>query len=157
MLFKAVIHCNSIKESLNKDSKTQKNQITNETGTHCDVLQTFFMVTTFEFFKMFDSFRTSKRVICDLEICFQDFLIDNSFTQNTKNTKKNKRAAKEDDESKPEWIDMLVEMLLNLLTINKAWLRSAIKQQFRKLIPKLTYSSVKLIVDVICFNFDLCI
>ena len=104
------------------------------------------MVTTFEFFKMFDTFKTSQRVICDLEICIEDFLAESS------SDNKLKKASKEDDESKPHWIDMLVEMLLNLLTINKAWLRTSVKTQFKKMIPKLTYNSVKLIVDVIYLN-----
>jgi len=104
---------------------------------HCDVVQTFFMVTTFEFFKMFDTFRTSKQVIHDLEVCIEDYSAEWS------------GAAVEKDVNKPEWIEMLVEMLLNLLTINKAWLRASVKTQFKKLIPKLTYSSVKLVVDLL--------
>lgn len=130
-----------LEASLKKVSKDSKS--TNEATTHCDIIQTFFMVTTFEFFKMFDSFKTSKRVICDLKICIEDFLAESS------SDKKLKKASKEDDESKPHWIDMLVEMLLNLLTINKAWLRSSVKTQFKKMIPKLTYNSVKLIVDLL--------
>ena len=47
-----------------------------------------------------------------------------------------------------EWIDVLVEMLLNLFTINKNWIRNIVKNQFRKLFPKLTFNSVKLIIDV---------
>lgn len=47
-----------------------------------------------------------------------------------------------------EWIEVLVEMLLNLFTINKNWIRNIVKNQFRKLFPKLTFNSVKLIVDV---------
>jgi hypothetical protein len=108
------------------------------TGVHCDVVQTFFMVTTFEFFKMFDTFKTSRRVIRDLEVCIGDYLAELSGA-----------AGVEKDENRPEWIEMLVEMLLNLLTINKAWLRTCVKSQFKKLIPKLTYSSVKLVVDLL--------
>ena len=47
------------------------------------------------------------------------------------------------------WIDVLVEMLLNLLTINKNFIRAIVKNEFKKLFPILTFDSVKLIVDVI--------
>jgi len=97
------------------------------------------MVTTFEFFKMFDTFKTSRRVIRDLEVCIGDYLAELSGAA----------GGVEKDENRPEWIEMLVEMLLNLLTINKAWLRACVKSQFKKLIPKLTYSSVKLVVDLL--------
>lgn len=117
-------------------TKTDKSQQQQPANVTCDVIQTFFMVTTFEFFKMFDSFKTSKRVICDIQICIDDYVATLS------------GAVVKKDESKPDWIDMLVEMLLNLLTINKAWIRATVKTQFKKLIPKLTYESVKLIVDV---------
>lgn len=54
----------------------------------------------------------------------------------------------EETEQEAEWIDVLVEMLLNLFTINKNWIRNAIKTQFKKLMPRLTVNSVKLIIDV---------
>ena len=120
--------------NLKSKANSEKSQQANVT---VDVIQTFFMVTTFEFFKMFDSFKTSKRVICDIQICIEDYAA----------TLKGDVVRK--DESKPDWIDMLVEMLLNLLTINKAWIRASVKTQFKKLIPKLTYNSVKLIVDLL--------
>lgn len=140
----------TFKASLKKVAKEEKGP--NQIATHCDIIQTFFMVTTFEFFKMFDTFKTSKRVISDLEICTEDFLAESSTSPKDQKLKK---APNEDDESKPDWIDMLVEMLLNLLTINKAWLRTSVKIQFKKMIPNLTYNSVKMIVDVICFFFYL--
>jgi hypothetical protein len=46
------------------------------------------------------------------------------------------------------WLDVLLEMLLNLITINTTWIRNSVKALFKKLIPKLRVSSVKLIVDV---------
>lgn len=129
----------------NKQEKTQANGFSDE-NTNCDVVQTFFMVTTFEFFKMFDSFKSSKRVIFDLEICIRDY------SENAKGIEPNKTQDVNDENGeaqKPDWIDMLVETLLNLLTINKAWIRACVKSQFKKLIPKLTYNSVKLIVDLL--------
>ena len=58
---------------------------------------------------------------------------------------------KDEEEEEFEWIDVLVEMLLNLFTINTSSIRNTVKNQFKKLLPKLTVNSIKLIVDVIFF------
>ena len=56
---------------------------------------------------------------------------------------------KHDEETtEHEWIDVLVELLLNLFSINKTWIRSLAKVQFRKIFPLLSVNSVKIIVDV---------
>ena len=52
-------------------------------------------------------------------------------------------------EDEIEWIDVLVELLLNLFSINKHWIRNIAKLQFRKIFPKLTTKSVKLIIDIL--------
>ena len=111
-------------------------------STHSHRNLIFFLVKTATYF--------SKLINSDLEICTEDFVAESSTSPKDQKLKK---APNEDDESKPDWIDMLVEMLLNLLTINKAWLRTSVKIQFKKMIPNLTYNSVKMIVDVICFFF----
>lgn len=116
-----------------------------------NVFQTFFMCISIEFFRMFDSIKNTKQTLDDIEICMQKFN-DEVVNINTKpktNKKKNKQKKSEDEDEEFEWIDVLVEMLLNLFTINTSWIRNAVKNQFRKLLPKLTVKSVKLIVDLL--------
>ncbi len=57
-------------------------------------------------------------------------------------------------EDEIEWIDVLVELLLNLFSINKHWIRNIAKLQFRKIFPKLTTKSVKLIIDILSPEHD---
>jgi hypothetical protein len=106
------------------------------------VFQTFFMIASFESVKMFVSLKESKHNIDDVEICYQNF--KNDLNKVTKKTTDNNV----DSNDEIAWIDMLVEMLLNLFTINNSWIRSAVKNQFKKLFPKLTVNSVKLIIDL---------
>ena len=49
----------------------------------------------------------------------------------------------------PEWIEIVIEMLLSLYAINNRWIRNAVTVLFKKLIPILTPSSVKLIIDLL--------
>lgn len=60
----------------------------------------------------------------------------------------NDSGAKSEDEAEIYWLDVLLELLLNLITINTTWIRNSVKALFKKLIPRLRVSSVKLIVDV---------
>jgi hypothetical protein len=145
--------CSKIITLLTKISKStiqiQKDGATTAAVTcNLDVMQTFLLTISIEFFRMFDSFNSSQQVIEDIEICFEQFLTDLSHDQNAKKNGKSVKNGLEDDEE-PEWIEVLVEMLLNLFTINKNWIRNIVKNQFRKLFPKLTYNSVKLIVDLL--------
>jgi hypothetical protein len=51
----------------------EKSQGGSEVETTVDVYQTFFMVISIEFFRMFDSVKNSKQIVDDIEICMQKF------------------------------------------------------------------------------------
>lgn len=57
-------------------------------GEATDVFNTFFMIVTIEFFRMFDSIKNSKQVVDDIEICVQKF--EESLTDKTAKSKKKK-------------------------------------------------------------------
>ena len=56
---------------LNQLSITQNGSIEHKEAK--STVQTFFIVTTLEFFRMFDSIKNSQRTINDIEICFEQF------------------------------------------------------------------------------------
>ena len=192
--------CQKIINLLTKISKSAASQIQSgssggaDATCNKDVMQTFLLTISIEFFRMFDTFTNSQQVVEDLEICFEKFSADLSGSQNA--SKKNGKHVKssgggmqnghghnhdhDEDDEEPgrlmtsnksshtkatslrlnffcllEWIDVLVEMLLNLFTINKNWIRNIVRNQFRKLFPKLTFNSVKLIIEVDLFFFVL--
>lgn len=103
------------------------------------IYQSFFMCVIIEFFRMFDSTKSTKQSLEDIEICVSKYEQEIG--------KKSKKKKKSDDEF--EWIDVLVEMLLNLFTLNTSSIRTMVKKQFNKLLPKLSVNSVKLIVDLL--------
>ncbi|CAF0972902.1 unnamed protein product [Brachionus calyciflorus] len=114
------------------------------------VYQSFFMCVIIEFFRMFDSIKTTKQTLDDIEICVQKFDDElNSKNEKKSKNKKSKKKSSDDEDEDFEWIDVLVEMLLNLFTINTSTIRKTVKNQFRKLIPKLSVNSVKLIVELL--------
>jgi hypothetical protein len=49
----------------------------------------------------------------------------------------------------PEWIGIIIEMLLSLYALNNRWIRNAVTVLFKKLMPILTPNSVKLIIDLL--------
>lgn len=110
----------------------------NETNNRT-IYQSFFMCVVIEFFRMFDSTKSTKQSLEDIEICVSKYEQEIG--------KKAKKKKKTDDEF--EWIDVLVEMLLNLFTLNTSSIRNMVKKQFNKLLPKLSVNSVKLIVDLL--------
>lgn len=66
-----------------KKQRELKTQTTN-------VVDTFFILTTLEYFRMFDSIRNSQRIITDIEMCFQEFL-DSQSSNTDKNNNNNKK------------------------------------------------------------------
>jgi len=52
-----------------------------------DIIQTFLLTVSIEFFRMFDSFNNSQQVVEDIEICFEKFL--NDLNSENMNGKKN--------------------------------------------------------------------
>lgn len=66
-----------------------------------DVIQTFLLTVSIEFFRMFDSFNNSQQVVEDIEICFEKFLNDQSSEK--LNGKKNGKHLKNghDNEDEP--------------------------------------------------------
>ncbi|RNA12145.1 myb-binding 1A [Brachionus plicatilis] len=109
------------------------------------VYQSFSMCVLVEFFRMFDSTKSTKQSLDDIEVCVQKF-------EEEKGKKSKKKKKCDDDEF--EWIDVLVEMLLNLFTLNTNSIRNLVKNQFKKLLPKLSVNSVKLIVDLLSPESD---
>jgi hypothetical protein len=53
-----------------------------------DTLQTFFIIITVEFFRMFDSTKNSKQVIDDIEMCYKEFVDDILMCDKAKKGKK---------------------------------------------------------------------
>lgn len=49
----------------------------------------------------------------------------------------------------PEWIEIVIEMLLSLYALNNRWIRNAVTVLFKKLIPILTPNSVELIIELL--------
>lgn len=112
----------------------QPNETDNRT-----IYQSFFMCVLVEFFRMFDSTKSTKQSLDDIEVCVNKYEEEIG-----KKSKKKKKSSEEF-----EWIDVLVEMLLNLFTLNSSTIRNTVKNQFKKLLPKLSVNSVKLIVDLL--------
>ena len=66
--------------------------INDEPSCNKNVMQTFLLIISIEFFRMFDSFNNSHQVVEDIEICFEKFL--NDLNNDGKNGKKNGKHVK---------------------------------------------------------------
>ena len=73
---------NQIQNESNGSKNTDENASCNK-----DVIQTFLLTVSIEFFRMFDSFNNSQQVVEDIEICFEKFL--NDLSSQSVNGKKN--------------------------------------------------------------------
>jgi hypothetical protein len=70
-----------------------------------DTLQTFFIIITVEFFRMFDSTKNSKQVIDDIEMCYKEFADDIQVSDT--NAKKSKKPTSQNG--------LLYKMLISIL------------------------------------------
>lgn len=111
------------------------------------VAHTFFTILAFEAVRFFDSFKESAGVIEDLEKAYEKAI--DAGGEEKKKKGKGKKAKKAEDEDEPKWIDIIVEMLLSLYTLNSRWIRNAVGVVFKKLVPLMSENSVQLLLELL--------
>jgi hypothetical protein len=79
----------SASQSQSESNGTKDTNLKPDDAASCnkDIIQTFLLTVSIEFFRMFDSFNNSQQVVEDIEICFEKFL--NDLNSENMNGKKN--------------------------------------------------------------------
>jgi len=134
-----------LKSSWTKIVHLMRNILAKDSNEDMEVVaHTFFSILAFEAVRLFDSFKESSEVVEDLTKAYEK-AVDVAGGEK----KKGKKAKKVDSEDEPKWIDIVVEMLLSLYTLNSRWIRNAVGVVFKRLVPLMSEDSVQLLLELL--------
>ena len=89
----------------------------------------------------------AKETLADLRECYQRSCRKGDKTKKKK--KKSSAAASREEEEEPQWVEVVIDLLLSLLSQNKHVLRQLVNSIFSLLCPHMSIDALKVITDVI--------